>query len=39
MPYNETNHYKEITMTIKPKPVIQTEDFGNGIIIDWKIYK
>jgi len=45
MTYNETTspQTKDPLMTItpqsdsKPKPVIRTEDFGNGIFINWKI--
>lgn len=44
MSYNETNPPTKETMTTTPqsqtkapKPVIRTEDFGNGIFINWKI--
>lgn len=38
MPSNENNPpKKETPMTNTPKPIITTEDFGNGIFINWKI--
>lgn len=40
MQYNETHPTRKNPMnTNAPKPEIQTEDFGNGIIIKWNVYK
>lgn len=30
---------KKPPMNPKPQPIIKIEDFGNGVIINWKVYK